>query len=337
MKARWEDLATRARGLATHLLTRADIAALAAAPNLAALGDALRAREFPLADGTLTADGLELAVRRVAGARLWLLSRWAGLRNPPLAVLLDDEDRRSIRACIRGAVQGAPAELRLAGLVPTPSLPKRALAELAGQPTPRAVAALLTAWGNGFGPALLRASQTTQPDLLEIEHALNRSFAERALHSARAAGSQVLVDYVRETIDLENACAALVLAGAERDSAVKRAFVAGGRTLSLAAFLEAIADGAGAARRLAAAFHGTGWAAAFERWGADPARIEEQLLMRRVEHLRALARRDPAGPASVLEFALRLRAEVIDLQRVIWGVALGAPRGAITEAAVTAS
>lgn len=325
MRARWEALATRARGLVTHLLTRADLAALTAATDLSALADALRARGFPLAEGTATADGLELAVRRSAGARLRLLARWAGVRNPLLAVILDDEDRRSIRALVRGAVQGAVAEMRLTGLVPTPTLPERALTELAGQPTPRAVAALLTAWGHAFGPALLRVTQTTQPDLLEIEQALNRSFADHALRGARAAGSSVLLDFVRETIDLENASAALVLAGADRDNSAKGAFVTGGRTLSLAAFLEAIAEGAGAPRRLAAAFHGSELAAAFERWGADPARIEEQLLMRRCAHLRALARRDPAGPASVLEFALRLRADVLELQRVIWGMALGAP------------
>lgn len=325
MKARWEDLATRARGLATHLLTHADIAALAAAADLNALGDALRARGVPLAEGTPTADELELAVRRAAGARLWLLTRWAGVRNPLLAVILDDEDRRSIRALVRGAVQRAAAELRLAGLVPTPTLPERALTELAGQPTPRAVAALLTAWGHAFGPPVLGATQTTQPDLLEIEQALNRSFAEHALCGARSAGSTVLLDHVRETIDLENACAALVLAGADRDSAAKTAFVAGGRALPLAAFLDAVAEGAGVARHLAGAFRGSELARALARWGADPARIEEELLRCRVAHLHALSRRDPAGPASVLEFALRLRAEVIELRRVIWGMALGAP------------
>ena len=325
MKARWEDLATRARGLATHLLTRADMAALAAAPDFVALGEALRARGFPLTEGVPQADGLELAVRRACSARLWLITRWAGVRNPLLAVILHDEDRRSIRAMVRGAVQGAAAEARLAGLVPTPTLPERALTELAGQPTPRAVAALLTAWGHAFGPALLRVTQATQPDLLEIEQALSRSYADHALRGARAAGSRILLDHVRETIDLENACAALVLAGAERDSAAKTAFVTGGRALPLAAFLDAVAAGAGAARRLAAAFRGSELARALERWGADPARIEEELLHCRVAHLRALARRDPAGPASVLEFALGLRQEVLALRRVIWGMALGAP------------
>lgn len=325
MKARWEDLATRARGLATHLLTRADIAALATVADLDTLGDAFRARRFPLAEGAQTADELELAVRRAAGAKLWLLTRWAGLRNPLLAVILDDEDRRSIRALVRGAVQSSAADLRLAGLIPTPTLPERALTELASQPTPRAVAALLTAWGNAFGPALLRATQATHPDLLEIERVLNRSFADRALRGARAAGSQILLEYVRETIDLENACAALVLASAEKDGGAKAAFVGGGRALSLAAFLDAVAEGAGAARRLAVAFRGSELARTFERWGPDPARIEEQLLRCRVSQLRDLARRDPAGAASVLEFALRLRAEVLELQRVIWGMALGAP------------
>ena len=325
MRARWEDLATRARGLATHLLTRTEVAALAAAADLGALGDALRARGFKLAEGPPTADGLELAVRRAAGARLWLLTRWVGVRNPLLAVILDDEDRRSIRALVRGAVQGAVAEMRLAGLVPTPTLPERALTELAGQPTPRAVAALLTAWDHAFGTALLRATQTTQPDLREIEQVLNRSFADRAVRVARSAGSQILLDYVREAIDLENACAALVLAGTEHDNAAKAAFVAGGRALSLAAFLDAVAAGAGVASRLAVAFRGSELATDFERWGADPARIEEQLLHRRIARLRALARRDPAGPASVLEFALRLRSELLELQRLIWGMALGAP------------
>ena len=35
------------------------------------------------------------------------------------------------------------------------------------------------------------------------EQVLNRAFADRALRGARAAGSQIPLDYVRETIDLE--------------------------------------------------------------------------------------------------------------------------------------
>ena len=148
MKARWEDLATRARGLATHLLGRADLDGLARAESLDALADVLRARGFLPAGGPATPGALELAVRRMAGARLAVLAAWGHARNTLLAVVFEDEDRRSLRALLRGAVRAAPPEERLAGLIPTPGLPERALAELAGQPTPGAIAALLTAWGS---------------------------------------------------------------------------------------------------------------------------------------------------------------------------------------------
>jgi hypothetical protein len=52
--------------------------------------------------------------------------------------------------------------------------------------------------------------------------------------------------------------------------------------------------------------------------------------------IREAERRDPAGPVSVLGFALRVRAEVFDVRRVIWGVVLGAPRGSLAGAAVPA-
>jgi len=332
MKAGWEDLATRAHGLASHFLGRRELEALAGAASLDQLGDALRKLDFLVPEGTTTADVLELAVRRTAAARLRVLARWAGSRNAVLAVMFEDEDRRSLRAILRGAVQGAPAELRLAGLIPTPGLPERALRELAAQATPRAVATLLTTWGNAHGSALLRDTETTQPDLLAIDYALNRTFAAQALQGARTARNHMLVDYVRLVIDLENACAALVLAAgpARADAPAKQAFVGGGRLLSLTAFLETLSAGeAGAGRRLAAAFRPAGLARAFERWAGDPGAFEHRLLRDRIAALRAAERLDPAGPAAVLGFGLRLRAEVLDLRRLIWGIALQAPRAAV--------
>ena len=332
---RWEDLATRARGLGTHLLDRSAIASLAAAENVEALATALRGYGYPLSEAAVTADDLELAVRRQAGNRLSVLARWAGKRSTLLAVIFEDEDRRSVRALARGAVQGASADLRLAGLICTPALPERALRELAMQPSPGAIAVLLTAWGNAYGIALLREAKATQPDLLAIESCLNVTFAQRALDGARATGSGLVRDYVRDTIDLENATVALMLAAGEADSPGRKAFVEGGRRLPLATFLEAIAAGdAGAAgRRLAAVFRPTPLAAAFEH-AADASSIEEQLLHSRIALIREAERRDPAGPASVLGFALRVRAEVFDVRRVIWGVVLGAPLGSLGGAAV---
>lgn len=327
---RWEDLATRSRGLAAHLLDRPAIASLAAAGGLEQLAAALRAHEYPIAEGPLTADDLELAVRRQAGARLRVLARWAGSRHPLLAVIFEDEDRRSLRALVRGAVQGAPAEQRLAALIPTPTLPERALRELAAQASPGDIAVLLTAWGIPYGAALLREAKATQPDLLAIESSLSATFARRALRAARASGNVALLDYVRDTIDLENATTALVLAGGDADAPGKRAFIDGGRRLSLAVFLDTLAagDAAAAGARLARVFRPGPVARVFQS-AANAATIEEELLRARIATLRYRQRRDPAGLASVLEFALRVRAEVFDVRRVIWGVVLGAPRDAL--------
>lgn len=330
----WEDLATRARGLTTHLLDRGAMASLSAAEGLDAIAGTLQRHGYPLAERTsgVTADDLEVAVRRQAGSHLEVLARWARARPAVVAVVFEDEDRRSIRALVRGAVQGAAGELRLAGLISTPSLPERALRELAAQPSPAALAVLLTAWGNPYGPALLRHAKAAQPDLLAIESTLNVTFAQRSLDSARATGSDVVIGYVRDTIDLENALVALVLAGGDSESARKReeSFLAGGRRLTLIAFLAAIAAGNArdACRRLSVAFRPTPLAAVFER-APDASTIEEQLLRSRILMLHAAQRRDPAGPASVLEFALRVRAEVWMVRRVIWGVALRAPQDAL--------
>jgi hypothetical protein len=44
----------------------------------------------------------------------------------------------------------------------------------------------------------------------------------------------------------------------------------------------------------------------------------------------------PLGPGPVLWFALRLRAQVVDLQRIVWGAVLSAPRADLAAALVTA-
>ncbi len=339
MKARWEDLSARARGLGTHLLGRAQLDALAHATDLPSLGGALRGAGFLLPETeAVTAERLELAVRRAAAARLRTLARWAGKRSAALAVIYEDEDRRSLRAILRGAGRSeAPRESRLAGLIPTPTLPERALAELARQGAPGAVAVLLAAWRNPYGSALLPAAAAAEPDLLQLEYLLNATFAARALRGARAARSRELVEFVRETIDVENASTALVLAGADQDMIPEQAFVGGGRRIPVAAFLEAVRPGepGEAARRLASGLGPGALATALERHARDPAAFEPALLRLRIDALAQRVRQDPVGPAAVLEYALRLRAEVLDLRRVIWGVVMDAPRADIAGALVS--
>jgi len=331
---RWEDLNARARGLATHLLSGPQVTMLAQAPDAAALGEALRHYGYPLEEGAASPAVLELALRRMAADRLRLLARWCGPRAGVLAVLFEDEDRRSLRALLRGTLQHAPAELRVAGLIPTPTLPERALRELADQATPAAVAALLTAWRNPYGSAILAAASAAQPDLLTLELLINRTFATRASHAARGAG--LLADYVRETVDLENAYTALVLAEEGRDVSPRETFLAGGRHLSQAAFEAACAAGsaAGAGRHIAAAFVNTHFGPVFARPSGD-AGLETAVLRARIHSLVRAGRVHPLGPAPLLTYALRLRAETLDVQRIIWGVALQAPRAGLGRDMVT--
>lgn len=339
MTARWEDLNARARGLATHLLTRGDLDALAHVPDVATLAAELRRRGVPVTGDDVSPPALDLALRRMAAARLRVLGRWCGPRAAVLAVLFEDEDRRSVRALLRGAVQGVPSDVRLAGLVPTPALPERALEVLARQSTPGAIAALLVAWRNPYGAALRTEAAGAHPDLFTLELALNRTYATRALRASRKAGRRgLLTSYVQRVIDLENAYTALVLAGGGQEVTLEDAFLPGGKRVSFAVFQAAAAAGnlEGAARTLAAAFAGTPMASAFERYGGDPAKLEDAVLRICISDLVRAAREAPLGPAPLLAYALRQRAELLDLRRIIWGVALGAPGDALAQDLVMA-
>ncbi|TFG52018.1 MAG: hypothetical protein E4H38_00115, partial [Gemmatimonadales bacterium] len=250
----WDDLNARARGLGTHLLGRAALEHLAHARDLPTIATALASRGYAINESDRgSGASLELAVRRAIALRMRILARWAGARTGILAVLFEDEDRRSITALLRGAAQRAPAELRVSGLIPTPELPERALEELARQPTPRAVTSLLAAWRHPLAPALLRPATSPEPDLLEIETALSRAFAKRALSASRRAGRHgLLFHYVQQVIDLENAFTALILSEDKKPS-VANYWLPGGRaiTLDLAERAAASGDPAAAADLLA--------------------------------------------------------------------------------------
>jgi hypothetical protein len=134
MTVRWDDVDARARGLASRLLSREAIAGLRRAGDLRQLSQELvrlgvLSEEVPEPSGAV----LELALRRVAGHQLHVVRRWLGPRLDVVAVALDAEDRRSLRALVRGAAAGAHPDARLIGLMPTPMLPERLLGELAAQ------------------------------------------------------------------------------------------------------------------------------------------------------------------------------------------------------------
>lgn len=329
MKPAWGDLNARVRGLGTRLLEREELQSLALAVDLPELATALARRGFPIEEATASATTIELGIRRRMAELLRILGRWCGTRSPVLSVMFDDEDRRSLRAIARGIGHPEREEQSVAALLPTPALPERALAELARQPSIRKMAALLGAWGHPFG-APLAGVTGAEPDLLQCEIAVNRAFAARALLGARRAGrNSVLLAHVREVIDIENAYSALILSGTEatEGEAVPEAFLEGGHRFTRELYDSMVArrEAAGVAGpAVVKAFAGTPLAAAFGKPpGAD---LERSVLEAQVSQLRGVALRDPLGPAPVVHFALRLRGQLLDLQRITWGVALNAPR-----------
>lgn len=323
----WGDLDARARGLSSRLLDRGGLLALARAASLPALGRALPADRRPSAEvENLTVIEVERAIRGHAARLLVLLARWADRRRPALSVIFEEEDLRSVRALLRGAAEFVPPERRIAGLIPTPTLPEPALADAARAESPQAALERLASWGQRDAGPAARATGGIAPDLFRVEVQLARGFARRGIEAARRGGKG-LRDYAAEVVDLENSWSVLLAGGYGLEVPAAEVFIEGGRALGRDRFLTAAGTDDPIERRrlVAQAFAGTALQAPF----ADPAtpwtKLEAAVLRARIDKQRIAGRVDPLGPAPLLEFALRLRAQVLDLRVVAWGVALAAP------------
>ncbi|MDP1825452.1 MAG: V-type ATPase subunit [Archangium sp.] len=313
--------AARARGLTAHLFTRAelealaehDVTQLARSPKLVV---PVPANPSPLE--------LERAVRLTARHHLRTLTRWDGA-GPVLAVFYAEQDRLSLRAMLRGALATAPAEERLAGLIPTPTLPERVLAELARQPTPAAIAAHLFAIGHPEAGRLAPLVGAAQPDLLALELALMHGAAERARREARW-GDENLRLFVAQRIDTANVEAALLLATA-KDVEAGRCFVEGGLSFTLEHFLSVV-NAKNPAARLRELLSHTPLVALLN----DPERAGFVLALSTQQRA---ARLEPLSSAPVLLFLLRLEGQERDLRRILQGAALGAPAAVVRTELVT--
>jgi len=325
------DINTRARGLRTHLLPANELEGLARATSLSALHRELDGLGFVRADAPTTPASLEQAVRRHAASQMGVLDRWCSEdRRDALAVIFEDEDRRSIGAILRGAQQGLESEARMAGLVSTTSLSERALQTLSSQPTPADVIRILVLWNHPFGAPLVGAVSGPHPSLFEIEVALERAFARSASAHAHQGGSQ-MVEYVEQVVDVMNAWSAL-LHFAERDPfIVDLAFVDGGRWLTRDVFqrlmsLETLCD---LEKHLARALRKSALASAFREQIGDLAGLESAVLHAQIVWQKRSVRIDPSGAAPLIGFAIELRAQLQNLRRIIWGVALRTPAALI--------
>jgi hypothetical protein len=338
MKIDYTPLDARARGLALHLCSREELERWAALPDARGLGHALDASgrlATPLPVVASAAD-IEQAQRRTVADCLTKLARWAGPANPVLEAFCAGQDRRSLRSLVRGATEGAPAEARLSGLLPTPQLPMPVLAELAQAHSPREVAMHLFVLRDPHADALVALTAQARVDLLEVELALAHVLADRWRRAAER-GDATLRECIRARIDGVNAQAALELAGSASDFAAPALFVAGGQALALTTYVNAAsaASPAAAAATLARAFAGTPLAKLFASAPEDPAQLEVDLLVHTIAALRRRGRVDPLGSAPVQLLLARLDAQSRDLRRLAWGLELGVAPAALREGLVT--
>ncbi len=331
-------LDARAAGLRAKLLRRSELEAIAGAPSVAAFARELEqtSRLLDPIERPVTVASVEAAVRHTAARHLRVLSTWAG-PGSALDVFYADQDRRSLRALIRGALQGAPSDDRLAGLLPTPRLPERALTTLARQPTPSRVVAQLVLLHHPDASSLSAlTAASAHPLLLDLERVLARGFAARSLAAARA-GDRNLRAIVRDRIDVGNVQMALAFAAGPHDVEAASLFTDGGAAVTRAAFVLACAamTSGDAGLRLERALEGKPLAVLLRSTAGDPARVEVQAFRHELVAKRRIAGLDPLGRARLLLFLFRLQAQSADLRRLAWTAALGAPADLVRAELVT--
>ncbi len=331
-------LAARTRGLALHLFGRDELERWAALPDVATLGKALQdsggtATPLPLAP---TAADIDEAMQRTAAAALAVFARWAGSDSPLLQWFEAEQERRSLRALLRGAVEGAPADERLAGLLPTSRLTPARLNELAHTRAPRELALRLLVYGDPRAAALIALTASPRVDLLQVELALARRLAED-WQQALARADAALRDSSRERVDVFNAVAALELAGAAGEFDIGALFIEGGAALARGAFAAAARapHAVAAARAIAQAFTGSPLAHLFRPPPESAVRLDDAALTDRIERLRRRCRIEPLGSAPAQWYLARLDAQQRDLRRLAWGLQLGLPPPALREKLLT--
>jgi vacuolar-type H+-ATPase subunit C/Vma6 len=321
-------LIARARGLGSRLLSRAAIESLAEVHDLATFAHGLErlgGTRDPIGQ-PLDVFAVEVAIARAAHRNVNILRRWEEAPPGVLDVFVANQDRRSLRALLRGAAQGASSEARRAGLLPTPLLPRLALVQLARQPSPAHVVGQLVMLAYPDAVRLLPLVRSTRPDLFAIDRVLLEGFAQRATRAA-THGDRLLREFVAELIDVGNAQNALAIAGEFRDAGTVDNFVDGGRWLSRSAFQNAVTSSSPqlALARLIEALRRSPIASSLPVVAPDTGLLDRMFLSNTLDRLTRQARIDPLSSAPVLKMLLRIDAQSRDLRTLAWGVTLGTP------------
>jgi vacuolar-type H+-ATPase subunit C/Vma6 len=321
-------LVARAKGLASRLVPRQTLETLAAVDKLDAFVQSVTRLGMAIEPIGDSADVffVEQAIARTASRHLWTLYRWQESAPGVLDVFAAHQDRRSLRALLRGAAAGAPPEVRVRGLVPTPLLPVRSLTELARQPSPSAVVQQLFLLAHPDAPRLLPLVQTSHINLLAIDTTLLAGFADGARRVASRA-DEPLREFVGMLIDAGNAENALLIAGEPVDVDRSTLFVLGGRWLSLDAFL-AVARAASLQHAVAALTGAIGrspLALPIPGIATDLADVDRAFVVAILRWLARASRLDPLSSAPLLRLLLLVEAQSRDLRALAWGATLGTP------------
>lgn len=325
----WPTLNARAAGMATHLLAASELRPLAHATSVNAFAEAIGRHSGTSVPHEPVAATLELSLRRAAAHQLSTLTRWAPSADS-LFVLELEQDQRSLTVILRGLAAAAKPAERIAGLLPTRSLPEAALQRLSTASHPQQIGALLIAWQHPLAQAVI--DNTAEPlDTLRVETALAREFARIAVRRIRRPGARFRA-YVRESLDLLNITTALALIMFEEQVDVDAFFVPGGACVTRVAFAQALKTRSylDAAPILAAGLNDSPIARALRAWNGEPD-LERRLLRARAEQWRVYARRDPLSCAPAIAYLLDLRLELSNLQCILWGIDARVPGDVIEQ------
>lgn len=317
-------VSARARGLKQHLFSKSELETLAGSEALVrALAHSGKLNVPENASATEVESSLQQTVAQLRKT----LARWEGAA-PILEVFDARSDRHSLRALLRGALQSAPAESRLAGLVATPTLPALLMRELANQPTLRDVVSHLVVSGHPDGPRLATiTAEHAHPDLLLLELALVQGLGERM---RRARGDAVLREFVSQTIDAANLVSAVRLSAA-REFEASDCFVEGGAWFSRAAFFEVAKSRTPLDTLRTLLPH----LPLLEGTTVDARDLERRAERLQLSHLETLTREQPSSSGPALVFMLRLEAMVHDVRGLAWGHLLATPPDLVRSTLVT--
>ena len=320
-------LIVRARGLAAHCLSREALERLAEAGDVSAFARSLARLGSSIEPIGEPPDvfAVERAISRTANRHFRTMCPWQEQSPGALDVFAAYQDRRSLRAIMRGAVEGRSPHARLEGLFATPSLLQPVLAVLADQTSPVDVIRQLLRLGHADAARLMAVVRTGPADLLAIDVALLAAFAARA-RTAAARADHSVAEFVTTMIDTVNAQNAIVIAGEPRDLDPADLFVNGGRWLSLAVFISAATGSSQqAVTTLARTLSRSPLAPLLPVVSSDVINLDRVFLSTMLKRFTRVCRVDPLSYAPLLRALLLIDAQSRDLRMLAWGAALGTP------------